>query len=59
MQTQVLLDTMPITFGLKHLDLRGPHPKLNGNYLYLFGYGDDSIYPDVAAGDECGNPGTK
>lgn len=43
---QELLDTVDVKFGIKKLEVvDGSHWKLNGHYQYLFGYGDDSIYP--------------
>lgn len=40
-----VLDAQLIKFGLRKLELIGYHWKLNGVWLYLHGYGDDSIYP--------------
>jgi len=40
-----LLDSKVVKFGLKKLEIVGYHWKLNGVWLYLHGYGDDSIYP--------------
>jgi beta-galactosidase/beta-glucuronidase len=45
----VVLDTRRVTFGLREITATGPHFKLNGVYLYLQGYGDDSVYPDTIA----------
>ena len=44
--TKTVLDEERITFGLRRLDVvNNSHWKLNGDYLFLHGYGDDSVYP--------------
>jgi hypothetical protein len=42
---EVLLDSTSVRFGVRKLEIIGYHWKLNGVWLYLHGYGDDSIYP--------------
>lgn len=44
-----VVDRRSIKFGFRRLDVIGYHWKLNGKWLYLFGYGDDSIYPQTMA----------
>ena len=44
--TNAVLDEDLITFGLRRLEVvNNSHWKLNGAYLFLHGYGDDSVYP--------------
>ena len=38
-------DSVAVRFGIKRLEIVGYHFKLNNQFLYLHGYGDDSIYP--------------
>jgi len=45
-QSGLVLDHMEVRFGFRKLDVIGYHWKLNGAWLYLHGYGDDSIYPE-------------
>ena len=45
----IVYDRQAIPFGLRRLDVEGIHWKLNGRWLYLHGYGDDSIYPATVA----------
>eukprot|EP01047_Picozoa_sp_COSAG01_P081982 COSAG01_NODE_16569_length_1224_cov_12.170667_2_plen_98_part_00 len=40
-----MIDAVGVRFGLRRLEVVGYHWKLNGRWLYLHGYGDDSIYP--------------
>jgi len=44
-----VVDQHVVTFGIRRLDVEGYHWKLNGDWLYLQGYGDDSVYPDTLA----------
>lgn len=39
------IDEAEVSFGFRRLDVIGYHWKFNGKWLYLHGYGDDSIYP--------------
>jgi hypothetical protein len=39
------IDTVTSRFGLRQIEIRGPHFLLNGKRLFLRGYGDDHIYP--------------
>jgi beta-galactosidase/beta-glucuronidase len=43
--TGAIYDSVSVRFGLKRFEIVGIHWKLNGEWLYLHGYGDDSIYP--------------
>eukprot|EP01052_Picozoa_sp_SAG31_P001085 SAG31_NODE_35_length_31836_cov_10.841352_4_plen_1036_part_00 len=43
--TGTIYDSVTLRFGLKRFEIVGIHWKLNGEWLYLHGYGDDSIYP--------------
>ena len=44
--TGAVLDNQRITFGIRRLDIvNRSHWKLNGQFLFLHGYGDDSVYP--------------
>ena len=45
----IVYDREVIQFGLRRLEVDGVHWKLNGRWLYLHGYGDDSIYPATVA----------
>jgi beta-galactosidase/beta-glucuronidase len=40
-----VIDSVSVRFGVRQLEVIGYHWKLNGEWLYLHGYGDDSIYP--------------
>ena len=44
-QADCLLLQTTVKFGVRKLEVIGYHWKLNGKWLYLHGYGDDSIYP--------------
>jgi beta-galactosidase len=44
-----VLSSKRVRFGLRQIEIAGGHFKLNGVYLYLHGYGDDSVYPDTVA----------
>ena len=39
-----LLDGIEERFGVRRIEVRGPHLLLNGQRLFLRGYGDDHIY---------------
>lgn len=34
-------------FGMREIEVRGPDIYLNGNRVFLHGYGDDTIYPET------------
>jgi beta-galactosidase/beta-glucuronidase len=48
---ETVYDSTTVTFGVKRFEIipstadTSPHFMLNGEYLYLHGYGDDAIYP--------------
>ncbi len=39
-----VLDVVESRFGLRQIEIRGPHLLLNGRRLFLRGYGDDHVY---------------
>ena len=43
--TGTIYDSATVRVGLKRVEIIGIHWKLNGEWLYLYGYGDDSIHP--------------
>jgi len=43
------VDRVEARFGLRVIEIRGPHFYLNGKKLYLHGYGDDGVYPETMA----------
>jgi beta-galactosidase len=44
-----VIDSVAGRFGLREIEIRGPHFYLNGKRLFLRGYGDDHIYPKAMA----------
>jgi beta-galactosidase len=44
-----MLDGVVTRFGFREIKLDGPHILLNGNRMFLRGYGDDHIYPQQMA----------
>ena len=42
-----IMDVVKVRFGIRHLEKVGYHWKLNNEWLYLHGYGEDGIYPDT------------
>ena len=43
------VDALKTRFGVRKIEIRGPHIYLNGTKLMVQGYGDDSIYPETIA----------
>jgi len=44
-----IVDQVETRFGLREIEIRGPHFYLNGKKLFLHGYGDDCVYPETLA----------
>jgi len=44
-----VLDSVETRFGLRVIEIKGPHVLLNGNRVFLHGYGDDGVYPETMA----------
>ncbi|HEY5913445.1 MAG TPA: sugar-binding domain-containing protein [Verrucomicrobiae bacterium] len=44
-----VLDRVDTPFGVREIRVEGPHFYLNGQKLFLRGYGDDAIYPKTMA----------
>ena len=46
---QEVVDSVETRFGVREIDIRGPHLYLNGKRLFLHGYGDDCVFPETVA----------
>jgi hypothetical protein len=46
---QGALDSVGTRFGLRTIEIRGPHIYLNGRKVFLHGYGDDCVFPKTVA----------
>jgi len=44
-----VLDSVETRFGLRVIEIKGPHILLNGKRVFLHGYGDDGVYPETMA----------
>ncbi|MBM4038757.1 MAG: hypothetical protein FJ290_09600 [Planctomycetes bacterium] len=44
-----VLDSVDARFGLRVIEIKGPHILLNGKRVFLHGYGDDCVYPETMA----------
>ena len=44
-----VLDSVETRFGLRTIEVKGPHILLNGKRVFLHGYGDDGVYPETMA----------
>jgi len=44
-----VLDSVETRFGLRVIEIKGPYILLNGNRVFLHGYGDDGVYPETMA----------
>ena len=44
-----VLDQVETRFGLRVIEIKGPHILLNGKRVFLHGYGDDGVYPETMA----------
>lgn len=44
-----VLDSIETRFGLRVIEIKGPHILLNGKRVFLHGYGDDGVYPETMA----------
>ncbi len=48
-QADTPLDEVSVRFGLRDIEIRGNDIYLNGERLFLCGYGDDCCFPDTVA----------
>jgi len=46
---QEVVDSVATRFGVREIEIRGPHLYLNGKRLFLHGYGDDCVFPATTA----------
>ena len=49
MRGDEVVDIAETRFGLREVQIRGPHILLNGKKVFLHGYGDDCVFPETVA----------